>query len=412
MDERAGELARAGAERLGRAGIRAWKRADAPAAVNLLSRAVDLQPELHELACELGTALRIRGELHRAEEVLVRAAAAPEERVQLRARIELAVLRSILEADRAGELLEIASAAIPTLELHDDDRALGRAWLSIGWVRGGFYCEYAAWEEAATRASEHYRRAGWSPSTSLGDLGDALYNGPRDVATAIARCEELLREHVGDRASEANLLLWLGGLEAMGGRFDDARRLITRAAQLHEQLGLAADSYLRLRAAVEMFAGAPELAEEALRTSCEMLRRQEQTAVLATRAAELANALSEQHRYEEAEEWAEIARQSAGSDDLDAAFAWRYVQAKVLTGLGAIDEAERLAREALDLVARTDALNRHADSLLALAQILRIRGREEAALENIRAALRLYEQKGNVVSAGRARATLLQAVPD
>src|ERR671936_1898993 len=48
--ERTRGLAVAGGERLGRAGIRAWKRADGPAAVNLLSRALDLSPEASELA--------------------------------------------------------------------------------------------------------------------------------------------------------------------------------------------------------------------------------------------------------------------------------------------------------------------------------------------------------------------------
>src|SRR5206468_2194684 len=78
-DERAREIAVAGGERLGRAGIRAWKRADAPAAVNLLSRAIDLMPEAADLACELGAALRVRGDVTRAEEVLVRASQATEE---------------------------------------------------------------------------------------------------------------------------------------------------------------------------------------------------------------------------------------------------------------------------------------------------------------------------------------------
>jgi tetratricopeptide (TPR) repeat protein len=406
-DEHARDLAAAGSERLGRAGIRAWKRADAPAAVNLLSRAVDLVPDAAELACELGAALRVRGDLARAEEVLVSASQSTVERVRLRARIELAFLRSVMEPDRAGELLEVATAAIPKLEAQNDDRALGRAWLSVGHVKGGFYCEYGAWEEAAARASEHYRRAGWSPSTSLGDLACALYYGPRDVTSAIARCEALLLEHDGDRASEANLLVWLGGLEAMRGRFSEARELVNQAEQRYEQLGLGVDNYLRLRGAVEMFAGSPDVAEEALRTSCTALQRQEQSPILASRAAELADAICAQGRSEEAETWARVARESAGSDDLDATFAWRYVHARVLTRLGAIDEAELHAREALDLMARTDALNRHADSLLALAEILRVRGREDEALESIRGALRLYEQKGNVVSAGRAKAMLL-----
>jgi len=67
----------------------------------------------------------------------------------------------------------------------------GRAWLSVGHVKGGFYCEYGAWEEAAaTRASEHYSRArAGHPSTSLGDLACALYYGPHEVNSAIDRCE-------------------------------------------------------------------------------------------------------------------------------------------------------------------------------------------------------------------------------
>jgi len=412
-DEHADDLAAAGSERLGRAGIRAWKRADAPAAVNLLSRAVELVPEAAELACELGTALRIRGDMTRAEDVLVGASEATEERLRLRAKIELALMRSVVKPDRAGELLEVVSAAIPILETERDDRALGRAWLGVGQVRGGFYCEYGVWEEAAERAAEHYRRAGWSPSTSLGDLACALYYGPREVTTAIARCKALLLEHDGDRASEANLLVWLGGLEAMRGHFSEARELVGRAEQRYEQLGLGAENYLRLRGAVEMFAGSPDVAEEALRRSCTMLQQYEQVQVLATRAAELADALYEQGRYDEAETWIRVARESAGSDDLDATFAWRYVHARILTRLGAIDEAELHARGALDVMARTDALNRHADALLALAAIRRAQGRDDEALENIHAALRLYEQKGNLVSAGRAKTMLLEgAIPE
>jgi DNA-binding SARP family transcriptional activator len=411
--EHAHDLAAAGSERLGRAGIRAWKRADAPAAVNLLSRAVDLVPEAAELACELGAALRIRGEVARAEDVLVGASEATEERLRLRAQIELALMRSILKPDRAGELLEVASGAIPKLEAEHDDRALGRAWLAVGQVRGGFYCEYGAWEEAAEHAADYYRRAGWSPSTSLGDLACAMYYGPREVTSAVARCEALLVEHDADRASEANLLVWLGGLEAMRGHFAEARDFVDQAKQRYEQLGLGSDNYLRLGGAVEMFAGAHELAEQALREACTALERHGQIQVLATRAAELADAICEQGRYEEAETWIRVARESAGSDDLDAAFASRYVHAKVLARLGEVDKAERLAGEALSIMARTDALSRHGDALLVLAEILHLQGQEDQALENIHGALRLYEQKGNVVSAGRTQAMLLEgSIPD
>jgi hypothetical protein len=65
--------------------------------------------------------------------------------------------------------LELATAAIPLFERTHDDRALGRAWLCIAHVRGGFYCEYAAMEEASEHVAACYRRAGWpfaAPSSS------------------------------------------------------------------------------------------------------------------------------------------------------------------------------------------------------------------------------------------------------
>ncbi len=156
-EEPARRLAQEGGERLGRAGIRAWKRADAPAAVNLLSRAVKLLPNAYEFQCELGTALRASNEVDRAESVLLEAAEASEPVTQLRAQIELAFVRSLREPDRVGDLLEVASVAIPILEAAADDRALGRAWLCVGHVRGGFYCEYAALEVSihGARQSRH-----------------------------------------------------------------------------------------------------------------------------------------------------------------------------------------------------------------------------------------------------------------
>jgi DNA-binding SARP family transcriptional activator/tetratricopeptide (TPR) repeat protein len=403
------KLATAGGERLGRAGIRAWKRADGPAAVNLLTRALELSPDASDIACELGLALHVTGNPEHATEILARAAQTPLQPIAMRARIELAYLRSAFESNQADALLEIATAAIPVLEEAKDDRALGRAWLAVGHVRGGFHCEYAVWEDASRQAARHYERAGWSPSIALKNLGVALYFGPTHVDAAIGECELLLRAHEGDRASEANVVLWLGGLEAMRGEFDDARLHVAKAKQIYVELGFApaaADDCDRALGAIELLASAPAEAELAFRRSCEALQEMHQTAVLATRAAELASAIYEQGRYDEAERWAATAREAAGSDDLDAALTWRPVHAKILARQGKIDKALELAHDTLLLVARTDALNRHGDSLLALAEVLRIAGRHEDAADATGEAVHLYEKKGNIVSANRARKRL------
>jgi DNA-binding SARP family transcriptional activator len=401
------ELAAAGAERLGRAGVRAWKRADVPAAVNLLSRALDLRPDADDIACELGPALRARGDLKHAEDVLVRAAQSSHEHIRLRAGIELAFNRSVVESNKAGELLAVASAAIPALERARDDRALGRAWLSIGYVKGGFYCDYAAMETAATQAATYYRRGGWSPSIALSDLALALYYGPIPVEEAIRRCAALLSDYAGDRASEANVLVWLGGLEAMQGHFDEGRARVAEAKLIYEELGLAAgatDTCGRVLGAIEMLADSPREAEPALRASCEALQQLQHTAVLATRAGELAEAIYAQARYDEAAWWARLSQESAGRDDLDAAVTWRPVQAKLLARSGEHDNAEQLARETIELVSQTDALSRHGDCLLALAEVFMLADRHEDAASTARIALGFYEEKGNVVSASRARA--------
>ncbi len=410
QSEHARELAVEGGERLGRAGIRAWKRADAPAAVNLLSRAVELLPKAGEFACELGAALRSSNDFDRAQIVLVGAIESPEKRIELRARIESALCRSLVERDSAAELLQVALASIPALEAEHDDRALGRAWLCIAHVKGGFYCEYEPMEDSAARAATYYRRAGWSPSSALDYVGNALYYGPKPVGEAVAQCDDLLREHDGDRASEANIMLWLGSLEAMRRNFAEARALISRARTIYFEFGLAVaavDTCGRALAAIDLLAGLPVEAELALRESCELLQRLGQTAALATRAGELAQSIYEQKRYEEAETWTQLARDSAGRDDRDAALSWQPVQSRILARHGRIDEAEDLARETMTLVARTDSINRHAESFMAMAEVLGIANRSHEAEKMVRSALRLFELKGNLASADRARALLL-----
>ena len=67
------------------------------------------------------------------------------------------------------------------------------------------------------------------------------------------------------------------------------------------------------------------------------------------------------------------------------------------------DDALRLAGEAVALMEPTDALNEHADTLVDLAEVLRLLGRAADGVEPLRRALALYEQKENVVSASRVR---------
>jgi len=82
------------------------------------------------------------------------------------------------------------------------------------------------------------------------------------------------------------------------------------------------------------------------------------------------------------------------------------VRARVHARREGLEEAEHLAREAVLLAGRSDFLDGNADAFLDLADVLRLGGRRDEATAAAGEALELYERKGNVVGAARARAAL------
>jgi tetratricopeptide (TPR) repeat protein len=256
-------------------------------------------------------------------------------------------------------------------------------------------------EEASMRAVEHYHRAGWSPSTPLGSLGVALYFGPKPVEHGIAALETVLDRFDDDRASEANVQTWLGGLEAMSGAIAQGRAHVLAGQDSYLELGLAiaaADSSERMLGLVEALSANFEAAASHLRKSCAALEQTRQSQVLATRAGELARILYLSAEYDDAETWTRKAQTASGADDLDAALAWKPVDAMLLARRGRAADAERRIDELVQQIP-ADAVLAKADAFLALAEVLRLAGRDEDAAEAQASALSLYEQKGNLAAA-------------
>jgi tetratricopeptide (TPR) repeat protein len=135
------------------------------------------------------------------------------------------------------------------------------------------------------------------------------------------------------------------------------------------------------------------------------------TAFLSTTAAFLGQALLAQDRDQEAEALAEMSAELAAEDDLITQVAWRGVRARCLAGNGHLDEAERLAREAVALAEKTDFVNNRADSLTDLGIVLQGMRRAEDSQAAFAEALRLYEHKGNTVAAERMRTDLVMPAP-
>ena len=410
-------LAKRAGDRLSAAGIRAFKAADIPATVNLLSRAVSLlpgeDPGRVELLCELGLAQRSAGDVSGAKETLNEAVAQAEERgnreIELRARIERAHIHLFTdrEADSA-DLLELAQRALPVFEEAGDERSLGRAWRQVSYVSGAMQGRCAEWLAAAEEAVVHYRRAGWSTSGCLAEVSAALFYGPTPVPEGIERCEALLNDAT-DRVGTANVLVFLGGLNALTGSFDSAIRSVTDAETIYRELGeiyALADNSGRILGKIHVLAGDFSAAEDVFRECCEWFDRVKDEAALSSMSAELGQALYALGRFEEAGEWCRLSEERAPAGDVLAQFAWRGLQGKLFAreGLGA--QGEAIAWESVRLAEQTDALSHHGEALLDYAHVLCLRDRQDEASAWIRQALELFERKQNEVSAAAARALL------
>jgi hypothetical protein len=106
---------------------------------------------------------------------------------------------------------------------------------------------------------------------------------------------------------------------------------------------------------------------------------------------------------------AALSEDLAADDDVITQSLWRGVRATVLARRGGLAEAERLARQAVALAERTDFVNHQAESHAVLGAVLGWRGRYEGSQAELREALRLYEEKGNLMAAMEVRADLASA---
>jgi hypothetical protein len=88
----------------------------------------------------------------------------------------------------------------------------------------------------------------------------------------------------------------------------------------------------------------------------------------------------------------EASERAASPDDLTTQVQWRGPRAKVLARRGERAEAERLAREAVELASRTDFPSLRGDALANLAEVTGD-GWEDAAAE--------YRRKGNLAALAR-----------
>ena len=414
IDERTEQLAaRAGAV-LGLAGTRALARGDAPAAANLLERSAALLtagPDRVEVLLELTVALRDLGELARAEAVVVEAkevaTAGGDPRLEARAELERALLHIYTSpADDSEEILGLVDRVLPVLEPAADHDGLAKAWYLVGavhWAR----CQAASMEHVLDRALGHARRAGSQRERAfvLNGLARALLVGPTPVEAALGRCTEILEEAAGDRTQEALLSIWIAMLEAMRGEFERARALCAESRATLEELGqklraVALQSYVAM---IEGLAGDLVAAERLYRSALETLQPLGEQPNVRAIAARLGDVLVQLDRLDDAERFAQLSRETAPPDDVHTHVRWRIALAGVLARRADYAGAEALAGEAVAIADQTDWLSLRGDARMCLAATLAAGGQKDESRVAAHAAARLYEAKGNLVSAHRAR---------
>jgi class 3 adenylate cyclase/tetratricopeptide (TPR) repeat protein len=405
-------LAARAAELLATAGERALQRVDIHAAITLLSRATSLMergdPRRVELLVDLTEALTEGGQVDRAKEAIGDAAAEAESLADDRLRALVLMGEWYFAATEGPSEVEEAERdglrAVDVFGEHGDERGLARAWALVGSARWWMGRAVAA-EEACEQARRYARAAGDSriEADSLLTLSAVLAQGPRPAEEAASRAERILDEYAGNRTVQAYMFHALGHLRAWQGRFDEARRMARQYRDILRENGQEANwaDSSECAADVELLAGN---LEEAVRLVTEGQRRYEEMGIAdPTILPFLAFALWVAGKWEEAEDPA--VRAIAGGHPL-----WRMVAQSVLARVrarqGRGEEAQQMAREALETARNTDYLGFQGRTAMGMAEVLEILGRDEEAIAFRQEAVRVFEQKGAVVWADRARSHL------
>jgi tetratricopeptide (TPR) repeat protein len=422
-DERSAAIGRRAAARLATAGRRASGRGDFPAAANLLRRASTIGPPGDGARAvtlyHLGVALDEIGDAHAAfetlDETVLLAAVSGDRSLEWLARISRSEVQTNIDPHSMSteEFREELEGAIREFEELGDEGGLASAWAKLAFLEFT-PCRFDHAERAARRAVEHARRSG-DDRLLTAALREMLFSQAFGSATpeqGLRTLDELTDDLARTRALEASALAVRASFRAMDGSFEEARRLAGLAIEIAEAIGtvVMVAVYQAFLGGVELAAGDPVAAERAHRRHYEILDERGHEGFKSTAAAELAHVLCALGRFEEAHEYAAIARSVATEDDLASQVVGRSAQAMVLAARGELDEAEQLAREAVQMLEDAENAGAQGVARLDLARILRLAGKPIDAEHVAREALAFFERKGNRPSSDETRAFIAELV--
>lgn len=421
LDEQGRALAVRAGERFAAAGERAALRGDIKLTSTWLGRAAALlpaeDPERLRLLPGLADAVQSKGDLKRAmevyEDIIETATTAGDQTSALNAelgRLHVTAFQDIEEFLRRGP--ERINQLVPLLEKHGDRLGLAKAWYLLSYVdwamsRNGEALDKV--DKALALVTEVGDKRWEAYAIRLRCL--SMYWGPAPVETVEAYNHEVAdMGRTRDMQSlRAGALTILARCAAMRGDFEAARAYNREAVDINTDLGelltQATDSISE--GLVELLDRKFQAAEQALLRGYQALEEMRGTGPLGVVAAMLARVLLLQERDEEANETTRVCERIAGDHQVDVQVKWRSIRAVVLARRGQVEEAEGLAREALEHAETTDQPDTIAEAHADLAEVLQLSRRPAEASTEFARALALYERKGNQVAAGQIRGLMV-----
>jgi class 3 adenylate cyclase/tetratricopeptide (TPR) repeat protein len=409
-DQRTAELAQRAGVRLADAGRRAHHRGDPDGAIKLISRAISILPDSvgrREAMVSLIASAIMVGQWQVARRVsaqlLADAHAAHDEPATWKARLldQAARMWSDPSFSYDATVRDIANA-IPVFELANDHQGLAIAYQAEQDVHLG-NAQWAKAMSAAERALEHAGAAGEPAMEDAfrGFLTNAALWGPTPVPAILEIAERNLAQ-TRSRMAMAAIIASRALARAMAGDSRGARADIAEAMRLRIEVLGEGRAHVFTAGGVEDALGDLAAAEAAYRATATALEAKGETGGRSTIVGDLALVLFERGRPDdEVVELVELCRTLASPDDAVAQA--HHVRALVEARAGRHVEASRLIADATAIVEQTDFTWLRGVIAGDRGRLHEWAGDLDAARAEYEQALKLFEDKGDVMDAERVR---------
>jgi class 3 adenylate cyclase/tetratricopeptide (TPR) repeat protein len=388
------DLAKEAAATLQEAGRRSLAREANQAARHALLRAVELEPTLDrrylaaKAAWRLDDLPAVSREMEAVREEAAQAGNRLLEGGALTALADMALMREA-DPERSRELAENALAVLDEEDPASRFTALRVRALASYWTGDLPGSERYLKEELAVA-----RAAGRKELESIAILGQADTHKAKlelDEARALVTQALELAEETGAVASRGSALLTLAAISLIKGHFEQAEEAAEEAKRLFSEAGIVVAVARALNAGAWASWWSDDLAkaEKRFRESIRLLKPIGDRSTLCESQRGLAELLLVRGRVDEAERYALESRETVGPLDVTSRATTTMALGKVRAAQGQDLEAEELLRAAVEILEPTHFRQHEYETLEALSQFLRERGREDEAerLEERRAEL-------------------------